>query len=91
MIIKNYLYEIKEAKVYKANAGFVGFIAPRGEATIELDYFTPGLKTGLLISLGGLILFLGLMFILEWRFKLFTKNKKIEIKNPIESSDELSE
>jgi len=43
-------------KIYNANNGFIGFIAPQGEATYRIDYFTPGLLFGLIITFLGLIL-----------------------------------
>ncbi len=48
----------EEAKIYKVDSGFIGFIAPKGKATYSLNYFTPGLKTGIKISLLSLLLFI---------------------------------
>ena len=41
----------KEVKIYKANGIFSGILLSPGEHNIELKYFTPGLKIGVLISL----------------------------------------
>ena len=41
----------KEVKIYKANGFFSGILLSPGEHNIELKYFTPGLKIGVLISL----------------------------------------
>lgn len=44
----------KDAKIYKANGMFMGVLTGPGDHKIELDYETPGLKTGAMISIGGL-------------------------------------
>lgn len=45
----------EEAKIYKVDSGFMGIIAPSGEVSYELNYFTPGLSTGIKLSLVGLL------------------------------------
>ena len=47
----------EELKVYNAQGGFAGFVAPSGNVSYVLCYETPHFKTGLLIT--GLSLFLG--------------------------------
>lgn len=48
---------------FKVNGGFVGFIVPKGEVTYELSYFTPGLKKGLVMTFGGILLYIAIAFI----------------------------
>lgn len=45
--------------IEKANIGFMAVEVPAGEVTIRFDYTTPGLKTGIMISLSGLVLLVG--------------------------------
>ena len=40
----------KPAEIIKANEGFMAVLAPEGESRIVFNYETPGLKTGLLIT-----------------------------------------
>lgn len=45
------------AEIRKVNVGFMAVACPAGEdAVIRFDYETPGLRTGVYISLGGLLL-----------------------------------
>ena len=53
----------KDADIFKVNGGFVGFITPTGEVSYELKYFTPKLKTGLISTGVGLIMFIALFFV----------------------------
>lgn len=50
----------KKAKIYRANGMFMAVLVEKGEHAITLDYVTPGLKTGDLVSLAGWI---GFMFL----------------------------
>ncbi len=45
----------KPAKIYKANGMFMGIVMKKGTQNVKLDYETPGLKMGALISLAGWI------------------------------------
>lgn len=45
----------KPAKIYKANGMFMGIVMKKGIQKVQLDYETPGLKAGALISLAGWI------------------------------------
>ena len=46
-----------ETKIYKANVGFMAVVIPAGETVnIEFRYTTPGLKTGIIVSIVALIL-----------------------------------
>lgn len=47
----------KPVKIFKANALFMAIPLKKGSHTIELHYFTPGLKLGALLSLFGFIIF----------------------------------
>ena len=46
----------EEAPIYKVNLCMMALKVPKGEHTIVLDYFPVGLKTGLLLSLAGILL-----------------------------------
>lgn len=50
--------EEKEIQLYRLNGGFLGFIAPEGEVSYQLDYFTPYLDTGVYLAMGGFSLYL---------------------------------
>lgn len=41
----------KEAEILTINGGMMGIIAPSGEAEIELEFHTPGLTPGIIISI----------------------------------------
>ncbi len=43
----------QNAKIYKANGMFMGIFMTSGEHKVELNYMTPGLKIGVVISLAG--------------------------------------
>ena len=45
----------KDLKVYNAQGGFVGFIAPKGTVTYELTYCTEDLGLWSLVSAGGIL------------------------------------
>ena len=57
------------------NNGFMAVRVPAGDSTIRFDYMTPGLKTGFLITLSGLLLLISYLIIMhqvakrrsEWR------------------------
>lgn len=48
---------ISNPSLFKAQGGFMAFVATSGNNQYELTYFTPRLKEGLIISLAGFILF----------------------------------
>lgn len=50
----------EEAKIYNVNKGFIGLVAQKGEQRFELRYKTPGINTGLSISLVALLLILAM-------------------------------
>lgn len=45
-----------DAKIYMVNAGFMAVVAPEGVCEIVFEYETPGLKLGLIIMLGTVVL-----------------------------------
>lgn len=45
-------------EMYKLDGGFVGFAAPEGDVSYTLTYVTPELKTGSILAVAGLGLFL---------------------------------
>lgn len=48
----------KNTKIYQANGMFMGIKVKKGIHKVELDYVTPGLKMGAVISMAGWITFL---------------------------------
>lgn len=46
----------KDTKIFRMQGGFIGIIANSGESQYELSYYTPGLKTGIWVSILGLLL-----------------------------------
>jgi uncharacterized membrane protein YfhO len=58
----------ESAKIYQLNSGFIGIVGLSGNHKYELTYFTPGLATGGLISLFGLLIFL-ILLLLELKAK----------------------
>lgn len=48
----------ERTKIYKVNLGMMGIVVPPGCHDIDFKYFTPGLKTGSIISLCSLALLL---------------------------------
>ncbi|MEG2814274.1 MAG: YfhO family protein, partial [Oscillospiraceae bacterium] len=64
----------KKAEIIKANVGFMAVKVPKGESNIEFSYKTPGLKTGIIVTiLTSLILGLYLLIVFYLR-----KKKKID-------------
>jgi len=54
------------AEIYRVNVGFMAVVAPKGEkVTIEFTYHTPGLFTGVLITLLSLILLIAYLVLLH--------------------------
>ncbi|MGI6713912.1 MAG: YfhO family protein [Bacilli bacterium] len=51
--------ELEKPKVYLTQGGFVGFVVPKGNLQIELNYFTPHLKTGLTLGISAFLLWGG--------------------------------
>lgn len=64
----------KAAKVYRANGMFMGIYMNKGRQTLRLDYVTPGLKAGAMISLVG---WLGLGLYTLYMEKYRKKCKKV--------------
>jgi uncharacterized membrane protein YfhO len=60
----------KPAELLRVNTIYSGLLLEPGDYTIELKYFTPGLKTGLICSLIGVILFAGTII-----FRLYRRKK----------------
>lgn len=61
----------KKVEIEKVNVGFMAVPAPAGEnIEIRFDYETPGLKLGIIVSLGSVILLL--LYIFGW--KLYKRN-----------------
>lgn len=58
----------KPSKIYNVNMGMSASIVPAGRHTIRYEYFPPGLRTGAILSLAGLLIFLGVA-LFEYRYK----------------------
>lgn len=56
----------KDAEIIRSNVGFMAVKAPAGENEIVFRYQTPGLKAGIFISLGALLIFM--LYLLTIRF-----------------------
>lgn len=48
----------KNAKIYKANGMFMGVLMKSGKHKLELNYVTPGLKAGAVVSAAGWLVLL---------------------------------
>ena len=53
----------KEQTLYNLNLMYCGFVLEEGEREIRLEYETPFLKTGMIVSLIGLIAFAGILIL----------------------------
>ena len=53
------------AVVENVNNGFMAVRVPAGDSTIRFDYMTPGLKTGLLVTLGGILILAAYLIIMN--------------------------
>ena len=57
------LIDNNETEIIKVDGTYIGFIVPDGDHTIEIVYYTPYLKEGLLLSSTGLIILLVTIYI----------------------------
>ncbi|PWL43307.1 MAG: hypothetical protein DBY45_07465 [Clostridiales bacterium] len=72
------------AIVENVNNGFMAVRVPAGDSTIRFDYMTPGLKTGFLITLGGLFLLIAYVIMMirvakrrpEWRLNPYAHQNR---------------
>ncbi len=46
----------QDAKIYMVNAGFMAVVAPEGACEIVFEFETPGLKIGLIVMLGTIVI-----------------------------------
>ncbi len=56
----------KTATIEKVNVGFMAIVVPEGESVIRFDYETPGLITGLGITIGAALIML--IYLVIWLF-----------------------
>lgn len=73
--------EQEPIQIFKAQGGFLGFVAPEGEVHYALSYFTPNLKEALLLCVSGIVLFAsswGAVYIYEKKRKKETQIEEIE-------------
>lgn len=69
----------KTAKIFVANGGFIMVEAPKGEASYELSYFTPRLKTGIAITGISALFLLGVSSLYNLdKIKAYLNKKKEE-------------
>ncbi|MCD8195002.1 MAG: YfhO family protein [Coprobacillus sp.] len=80
--------ETKDLKVYKAQGGFVGFVAEEGYTEYKMTYYTPYLRLGTYMSIAGTFIFVtsfASYYYMSWKHLMgttkleefdITKNKK---------------
>ncbi len=56
----------KEAIIEKVNVGFMAVVVPEGDSVIRFDYETPGLITGLGVTIGAALIML--IYLVIWLF-----------------------
>lgn len=74
--------EKKPIEIFKAQGGFLGFVALEGDVHYALSYFTPNLKEALLLCVSGIVIFAsswGAVYIMEKKRK--KESKIVEIEN----------
>lgn len=59
----------KPVEIEKVNGGVMGVLVPAGECEIVFDYFTPGLKSGALCTLGAAVLLIIYYIVLKKVFR----------------------
>ena len=64
----------QKADIEKVNVGFMAVVVPEGDSTIRFDYETPGLITGLGVTVGAALVML--IYLVIWLF-ISRKNAKI--------------
>lgn len=64
----------KKVDIEKVNVGFMAVVVPEGDSTIRFDYETPGLLTGLGITIGTALIML--IYLVIWLF-ISRKSAKI--------------
>ena len=57
----------EEMEIQKANTMFMALELPPGDYDIELHYTTPYIKAGLLLTVSGVVLFIGIVIVKEKR------------------------
>lgn len=65
----------RELKVFKAQGGFVSFVSEVGDTSYEMDFYTPYLKEGSLLSLVGEFIFASTL-IAYYLYKFYQDDKK---------------
>lgn len=81
----------EEIPIYKVNGGFVGFVTPIGEVEYQLQYFTPQLKSGLMVTMAGLFLLIIVSFIYKNTridIKMIEEDRMVTYQQKIEKDDE---
>lgn len=70
----------EQLKIYNAQGGFVGFVAPKGNTSYYLCYETPNFKEGLIMSI---VSFVGVATLVSIKYVLDKKRNKKEIDTTI--------
>lgn len=79
----------KDTAVEKVSIGFMAVRVPSGTSTIRFTYTTPGLKIGILASLGGVVLFVLYMWFItrfDKRRKMAVKRRTYHVRQPLPSA-----
>ena len=56
-----------DTKIYEVDSGFIGFVAPAGQTSYSLKYYTPGLSRGIKLTLISLVAFIILTLLTHYR------------------------
>ena len=67
----------KKAEILRTNTMYSGIVLNKGKHVVELRYFTPGLKAGLLCTLMGVV-FLAVIIIYHKKKKSVSTDRKSE-------------
>lgn len=78
--------ETETPKVYKAQGGFVGFLSGEGACHYDLNYWTPYLTEGILISVTGFLLFGG-----SWGAVYVVQKKRKEREDALQIEKKIGE
>jgi uncharacterized membrane protein YfhO len=70
----------EDVEYFNVDGGLIGYIAPEGEVSYNLSYYTPGLTTGLEITDVGLVFttaIVGIYYSLNYTKKILSRIKKV--------------
>lgn len=81
----------KEVEITPVADSLIAFELSKGEHVIELEFFTPGLKTGICVTLCGVVLFLLLCFVSRARAKKKALLKELKADTPSQEIPDVTE